>query len=120
MKVLDQDDAVILNLGRHGYIQGVRVQEETSSTRRSDNATANVALAHYFGGVRYALPPSQRWAMAQPLPSDYSYGTEANPGKCTGRAVASPQPFAGDEGFSEDCFQCNVWTPVGECPAGGM
>jgi hypothetical protein len=105
------NDTIILGLGPQGYIQGRKICDS------GDNAAA--PLAQYFGGVRYALPPSQRWAMARRLPADYSYGSEANPGKCDGRAVTCPQPFMGGQG-SEDCFECNVWTPVGRCPDGGM
>lgn len=105
------DDTTLLSLGSHGYIRGRLIRDT------GDNAAA--PLAHYFGGVRYALPPSQRWAMARRLPAECSYGTQTNPGKCDGRAVTCPQPFMEDEG-SEDCFECNVWMPVGRCPDGGM
>lgn len=57
--------------------------------------------------------------MARRLPGEYSYGSETNPGRCEGRAVTCPQPFMGGQG-SEDCFECNVWMPVGECPDEGM
>lgn len=103
----NQPDTIILNLGAHGYIQGRAIC--------GDNAAL---LAQYFGGIRYALPPSQRWAMARRLPVDYSYGSPTNPGECDGRAVTCPQPFMGEQGC-EDCFECNVWTPVGRCPDGG-
>lgn len=102
----DPNDRILLNLGSHGYIHGLLIR---------DNATP---LAQYFGGVRYALPPSQRWAMARRLPAEYSYGTQTNPGKCDGQAVTCPQPFMADQG-SEDCFECNVWMPVRERPDGG-
>jgi hypothetical protein len=103
----EPNDTILLNLGSHGCIQGRLIR---------DNAAP---LAQYFGGVRYALPPSQRWVMARRLPAEYSYGTKTNPGRCEGRAVTCPQPFMGEQG-SEDCFECNVWMPVGECPNGGM
>lgn len=107
------DDTILLNLGSHGCIQGRLIRD-------TDENAANAApLAQYFGGVRYALPPSQRWAMARRLPAEFTYGTETNPGKCDGRAVTCPQPFMEDQG-SEDCFECNVWMPVGRCPDGGM
>lgn len=103
----DQSDTIVLNLGSRGYIQGREIR---------DNADP---LAQYFGGVRYALPPSQRWAIARRLPAEFSYGSELNPGKCDGRAETCPQPFMSDQG-SEDCFECNVWMPVGRCPNEGM
>lgn len=106
------NETILLNLGSHGYIQGHLIRDT------DDNAAA-APLAQYFGGVRYALPPSRRWAMARRLPGEYSYGTETNPGRCEGRAVMCPQPFMSEQG-SEDCFECNVWMPVGECPDGGM
>jgi Carboxylesterase family len=112
----DQEDTVTLNLAQNGYLQGVKIRE----SQVAGNASSDVTLTHYFGGVRYALPPSQRWGIAQALPSDYSYGTKEQPGNCDGRTVTCPQPYAGDEGSSEDCFQCNIWTPVGERPAGGV
>ncbi|EEA22819.1 carboxylesterase, putative [Talaromyces marneffei ATCC 18224] len=102
----DQSDTIVLNLGSRGYIQGREIR---------DNADP---LAQYFGGVRYALPPSQRWAIARRLPAEFSYGSELNPGKCDGRAETCPQPFMSDQG-SEDCFECNVWMPVGRCPNEG-
>jgi hypothetical protein len=105
----NQTDTIILNLGAHGYIQGRGICDDNNAA----------PLAQYFGGIRYALPPSQRWAMARRLPVDYSYGSSTNPGKCDGRAVTCPQPFMGEQG-REDCFECNVWTPVGRCPDGGM
>lgn len=107
------DDTILLSLGSHGCIQGRLIHDTDES------AEAAAPLAQYFGGVRYALPPSRRWAMARRLPAEYSYGTGTNPGKCDGRAVTCPQPFMGDQG-SEDCFECNVWMPVGRCPDGGM
>lgn len=108
----EPSDTILLNLGSHGYIKGRLIRDT------DDNAAA-APLAQYFGGVRYALPPSKRWAMARRLPGEYSYGTATNPGSCEGRAVTCPQPFLGEQG-SEDCFGCNVWMPVGECPDGGM
>ncbi|EED15239.1 carboxylesterase, putative [Talaromyces stipitatus ATCC 10500] len=102
----EANEAILLNLGEHGYIQGRTIGDD------------DVVLVHYFGGVRYAFPPSKRWGMAERLPIDYSYGSKTNPGMCDGRAVHCPQPFMGDQG-SEDCFECNVWMPVGERPDGG-
>lgn len=107
------NDTILLNLGDHGYIQGGKIREQ-------EGDDGNIVLAHYFGGVRYAFPPSQRWGMAQRLPFDYSYGSETKPGKCERRAVTCPQPFMGDQEVGDDCFECNVWMPVGECPDGGM
>jgi hypothetical protein len=81
------------------------------------------ALCHFFGGVRYALPPAERWRKALRLPPSYSYGSRERPGQHDRGAGVCPQPgFLGppDEShWSEDCFQCNVWLPVGEPPVGG-
>lgn len=108
----EPNTSILLNLGSHGYIQGRLIRDT------DDNAVAT-PLAQYFGGVRYALPPSQRWAMARRLPAEFSYGTATSPGKCDGQAVTCPQPFMEDQ-RDEDCFECNVWMPVGRCPDGGM
>lgn len=102
-------------LAHHGTIQGVTI---STSARSSD-------LCHYFGGVRYALPPLQRWRRARRLPPDYRYGSEEHPARCDGGAGVCPQPgfmslSPPDEGaWTEDCFQCNVWVPMGLPPRGG-
>ncbi|OJJ41076.1 hypothetical protein ASPWEDRAFT_102513 [Aspergillus wentii DTO 134E9] len=100
----------IQSLGQRGYIQGTTIVSKST----------NSPLCHYFGGLRYALPPAQRWRRAHPLPSSYTYGTKEQPGRHDGKAGVCPQPgFRGpadETGWSEDCFQCNVWVPVGEAP----
>lgn len=89
----------LVRLGPHGYVQGLTLLDNSGP------------LAHYFGGLRYALPPRRRWAPARPLPLDYVYGTESEPGRHDGQAQVCPQPGNPDTG-SEDCFQLNVWVPI--------
>lgn len=105
---------VDINLGPHGSIEGVSITSNASSD----------TLCHYFGGIRYAVPPSKRWQRASPLPSEYRYGTEDNPSKCPAGTRVCPQPAAfapvSLAAVSEDCFQLNVWVPVGEVPENGM
>lgn len=110
----------VLKLGPHGYIQGVTVV--TNDTAISEKRSLVNSLAHYFGNVRYALPPLRRWAMARELPSYYSYGTEKHPGICDGVAATCPQPDSDGAGWDEDCFQCNIWVPIdeGDRPEDGM
>ena len=102
------------SLSHRGYIQGLTISKPSSDP-----------LCHYFGGVRYGLSPSERWRRAFPLPETYSYGTKEQPGRCEGGAGICPQPgfspigLKDQEGWSEDCFQCNVYVPVGEVPEGG-
>ncbi|KAF7589257.1 hypothetical protein BBP40_004553 [Aspergillus hancockii] len=100
-------------LAHRGFIQGVTLA----------NKNTNTPLCHYFGGVRYASPPSERWRKAQKLPSSYTYGSKDHPGQCTEKAGVCPQPsflnLSLEEGWTEDCFQCNVWVPVGDPPRDG-
>ena len=103
------------SLAHRGFIQGVTISTPTGT---SD-------LCRYFGGVRYALPPLQRWRRARPLPSTYSYGSRDQFGQCDGGARLCPQPGfmslspPNEDAWTEDCFQCNVWVPTGEAPKGG-
>ncbi|KAJ5175301.1 CAZyme family CE10 [Penicillium canariense] len=101
------------SLAHRGTIEGVTIA-----------APSGTDLCHYFGGVRYALPPLQRWRRARRLPSTFSYGSKDAPGRCDGGAGLCPQPeFRGvspsEDIWTEDCFQCNVWVPTGEPPRGG-
>lgn len=102
------------SLGPRGYVQGVTISTKSSNT----------PLCHYFGGLRYALPPPERWRKAQKLPSTYSYGTKRSPYRCPGSTGVCPQstfmdlPVAQD--WNEDCFQCNIWIPLGEPPRKGV
>jgi carboxylesterase type B len=118
-------EPTVLSLGPHGYIQGSRLREPTtttttSNTRDVEKGSDSAYLVRYFGGVRYALPPQRRrWGLAQPLPDGYVYGTQTNPGKCEGIVAPCPQLNSGGDA-DEDCFQCNVWVPEGEVPEGGM
>lgn len=98
-------------LAHRGYVHGSTISNSSH------------ALCHFFGGVRYALPPAERWRKALRLPPSYSYGSRERPERHDRGAGVCPQPgFLGppDEShWSEDCFQCNVWVPVGEPPVGG-
>lgn len=102
------------SLGTKGYIRGC-----TISTRSS-----NTPLCHYFGGIRYALPPTKRWRKAQELPPTYSYGTKDRPYQCPGATQSCPQAtffnLSSTAAGNEDCFQCNVWVPLGDPPGNGM
>lgn len=106
-------------LAHRGTIQGVTISTPSTPTTEAKD------LCHYFGGVRYGLAPSQRWRRAQPLPASFIYGSEEEPGCCDGGAGLCPQPGflhlspENPDSWNEDCFQCNVWTPVGEVPDGG-
>ncbi|KAL4755305.1 hypothetical protein BDW72DRAFT_164556 [Aspergillus terricola var. indicus] len=101
------------SLGPRGYIQGCTILSKSSNT----------PLCRYFGGLRYALPPSERWRKAQKLPTRYSYGTKDRPFQCPGATNSCPQATFLNSPVSEiaheDCFQCNVWVPLGEPPANG-
>ena len=112
-------DPYVRSLSHRGFIQGLTISKPSSN-----NNNNNTPLCHYFGGVRYGLAPSQRWRRASPLPETYSYGTKDQPGRCEGGAGVCPQPsFLGlqdQSGWSEDCFQCNVYVPAGEVPEGGV
>ncbi|PYH93767.1 alpha/beta-hydrolase [Aspergillus ellipticus CBS 707.79] len=101
------------SLASRGYVQGVTLHSKAT----------NEPLCHYFGGVRYALCPSGRWRRAQNLPQSYSYGTKDQPGRCDGNTGICPQPsfmdLSSTDGWTEDCFQSNVWVPLGEPPKDG-
>lgn len=101
------------SLSHRGVISGSTLVSKTS----------NQPLCHYFGGLRYALAPAERWRRAVKLPSSYTYGSKERPGQHDGLSGVCPQPpfrmLADESGWNEDCFQCNVWVPVGEPPAGG-
>ncbi|KAJ5646357.1 CAZyme family CE10 [Penicillium lividum] len=104
------------DLAHRGVIEGATI---------SPRDEKDTDFCHYFGGVRYALPPLQRWRRARRLPSTFSYGTRQSPGQCDNGAGLCPQPgFLNlsplkEDAWTEDCFQCNVWVPTGEPPKGG-
>lgn len=104
------------SLAHRGVIQGL-----TITSPKNDKTE----LCHFFGGVRYALPPTQRWHRARPLPATFSYGSKDAPAICNMGAGLCPQPGFRDLSplnpllWSEDCFQCNIWVPVGQAPRGG-
>ncbi|KXG53782.1 Carboxylesterase, type B [Penicillium griseofulvum] len=108
----------IKSLAHRGTIQGMTISTSSSPTSQAKD------LCHYFGGVRYGLAPAERWRRAQPLPVSFTYGSEEAPGRCDEGAGLCPQPgfrhiAETPDVWNEDCFQCNVWTPVGEAPEGG-
>ncbi|TVY83341.1 putative esterase/lipase [Lachnellula suecica] len=77
---------------------------------------------HRFGSIPFALPPTgeRRWRKPQPLPSNFSYGTQQNPGNFTKPSSPCPQMSRfGVKSSSEDCLQCNIWVPIGSPPKGG-
>ncbi|KAJ5675652.1 hypothetical protein N7462_008549 [Penicillium macrosclerotiorum] len=102
------------SLAHRGTIAGVTISTQQGSD-----------LCHYFGGVRYGLPPIQRWRRARRLPASYTYGTTDAPGTCDTGAGLCPQPGfmslspPNEDAWTEDCFQCNVWLPIGKPPKGG-
>ncbi|CAI7579811.1 unnamed protein product [Penicillium crustosum] len=109
----------VKSLAHRGTIKGVTISTLSSPTSQAKD------LCHYFGGVRYGLAPAERWRRAQPLPASFTYGSEEVPGCCDGGAGLCPQPGflnispENPGAWNEDCFQCNVWTPIGEAPEGG-
>lgn len=102
------------SLSNRGHIKGSTLTSKAT----------NKPLCHFFGGLRYALAPSERWRRAHQLPELYSYGTREHPGQHEGLSSVCPQPgFLGpadESAWSEDCFHCNVWVPIEEPPKGGM
>ena len=101
------------SLAHRGTIEGVTV-----SSNNSD-------LCNYFGGIRYALSPTQRWRRARRLPSNFTYGSKEDPGRCNGLAGICPQPGflnlsnPSESDWTEDCFQCNVYVPIDKAPPNG-
>lgn len=108
-----------ISLSHRGTITGLTISTKAATAR------PRTYLCHYYGGIRYALPPPQRWRRARKLPAGYTYGSEDAPGKCDSGAGVCPQPGfmnlspPNEELWTEDCFQCNVWVPVGEAPRRG-
>lgn len=105
-----------ISVGSLGHIEGLTV---------SDSSNSQAPLCHYFGGLPYALPPTGPYRFRRPrsLPSQFKYGTKANPSRFTGGTGVCPQPgFRSPPDKSlwdEDCLQLNIWKPAGKAPAGG-
>ncbi|KAL5418370.1 hypothetical protein PMIN03_001090 [Paraphaeosphaeria minitans] len=101
-----------VDLQAKGYIEGLTyVDEKTCSP-----------LAHFVGGIPYALPPLGPFRFQRPreLPPCYRYGTASNPGRFTGGVGVCPQPGdAKNKRWDEDCLQANVWIPTGKAPGTG-
>ncbi|CAG7918575.1 unnamed protein product [Penicillium olsonii] len=103
------------SLAHRGTIQGATISTQYLSQD----------LCHYFGGVRYGVAPSQRWRRASPIPASFTYGSKDAPGRCDKGAGLCPQPGflnlspENPDAWNEDCFQCNVWIPLGEPPVEG-
>jgi carboxylesterase type B len=77
---------------------------------------------HRFSGIPYAVPPigHRRWLKPAPLPSDFSYGLESDPGEFTNPSRACPQLARfGVQEAAEDCLQLNIWIPLDPVPRGG-
>ena len=71
--------------------------------------------------LRRAEKP-HRWRKPHPLPSTYSYGSEASPGQYRNPSSICPQPrvFGRQSTIhDEDCLQSNIWIPLGKPPDGG-
>lgn len=108
-------DPYPLNIGPLGHVEGLTISDIESST----------VLCHYLGGIPYALPPTglYRFRRPRPLPSEYRYGTKANPGRYNGGTGICPQPgfrAAPDMNlWDEDCLQLNIWIPSGPAPQDG-
>ncbi|KAJ5403871.1 hypothetical protein N7509_003742 [Penicillium cosmopolitanum] len=101
------------SLGALGSIQGLTISSNSQD------------LCHYFGAVRYALPPLQRWRRARRLSASFRYGTPQAPSQCDKGAGLCPQPAfeplvpENPDAWAEDCFQSNIWVPTGSPPKEG-
>ncbi|KAF1977303.1 paraben-hydrolyzing esterase precursor [Bimuria novae-zelandiae CBS 107.79] len=104
-----------IDLQARGYIEGVTYVDAKTYT----------PLAHFVGGIPYALPPIGPYRFQRPreLPPCYRYGTAANPGRFTGGVGVCPQPQLGTDDlkhkWDEDCLQANIWIPTGRAPGTG-
>jgi len=86
-----------------------------------DSNTKN-PKCHRFSRIPYALPPTgeRRWRKPQSLPSNFSYGSETNPGQYKKPCSPCPQPWKfGVRSSDEDCLQLNIYVPIGDPPQGG-
>lgn len=95
-----------------GWLEGVTI-------------TGTSPLCHYFGGIPYALPPTDeyRFRQARPLPQHWRHGTRSNPARFTGECSVCPQPKAKGatriDRWDESCLQLNIYIPVGPPPSKG-
>ena len=92
-----------------GVLQGTTLLDSATKTPK----------CHRFSRVPYALPPvgKRRWQKPEPLPANFSYGSEKAPGQYTRPSSPCPQP--GILNGDEDCLQANIWVPIGRPPNGG-
>jgi carboxylesterase type B len=108
----------IKNAQALGWLEGVTITN-------TSEASAPKPLCHYFGGIPYALPPTDeyRFRQARPLPQYWRYGTRSNPARFTGECSICPQPNAkgvtGIDKWDEGCLQLNVYIPAGTPPSKG-
>ena len=118
MSAMYQSQPYKQGLGPWGWVDGIELISNTSTK----------AVARYFGGLRYAQPPTGhlRFRRTRPLPSDFSYGTVTAPGATSAGCRICPQPDwpgvlpPGDVStWSEDCLQANIWMPAETPPSGG-
>jgi carboxylesterase type B len=102
----------IQDLGDLGYISGATIIDKKTSE----------PICHFFGGVPYALPPTDehRWTKPRELPPNYKYGTRSKPGRFPGRTAVCPQLSANRKAkMDENCLQLNLWIPAGPPPPSG-
>jgi len=105
--------AMRVSLHKNGFLVGATLL----------NPTTKAPKCYRFSGVPYASPPigTRRWQKPEPLPANYSYGSETNPGVFKARSTICPQlpQFIRSQSSDEDCLQCNIWVPLGTPPEGG-
>lgn len=118
MSVVYEQRPCTQNLYHRGWVRGVELVSPTSGK----------VACRYFGGLRYAQPPtgSLRFRRTRPLPADFKYGDEQTPRPHAGGCKICPQPgWPGvlpdtpEAEWDEDCVQANVCVPSGPAPVTG-
>ncbi|KAL2001386.1 hypothetical protein VTN02DRAFT_1815 [Thermoascus thermophilus] len=128
------------SLAHRGFVRGWTLSTSTSTSTSTSSETAQEEqprpspaqdtretraeeriLCHYFGGVRYALPPLTRWRRARPLPGQWRYGTRETPGFWWPvfffihggfLQFGSPNTYSLAALLGETAFQCVVVMPA--------